>query len=133
MLSAVMTTSVELKPTHKDVALSFLRLSVAGHVGEAFATFVAPGFRHHNPMFRGDLESLRAALEANAAKNPDMIIEIAHALEDGDYVAVHSRVRLAPGEPGVAVVHIFRFEGEAIAELWDVGQPAPEGSPNEMF
>jgi len=28
-------------------------------------------------------------------------------------------------------VHIFRFEGERIAELWDLGQPVPDGSPNE--
>jgi predicted SnoaL-like aldol condensation-catalyzing enzyme len=128
-----MTTSVEMKPTHKDAALAFLRLTIAGHVSEAFGTYVALSFRHHNPMFRGDAESLRAAMEANVAKNPDMIIEVKHALEDGDLVAVHSRVRLAAGEPGVAVVHIFRFEGDAIAEMWDVGQPAPEGSPNEMF
>ncbi len=52
------------------------------------------------------------------------------ALEDGDLVAVHSRVRLKPGEPGIAIVHIFRFEGDLVAELWDVGQPVPSDSPN---
>jgi predicted SnoaL-like aldol condensation-catalyzing enzyme len=31
----------------------------------------------------------------------------------------------------VALVHIFRFEGNLIAELWDIGQAAPENSPNE--
>jgi len=46
-------------------------------------------------------------------------------------VAVHSRVRLKPDGPRVAVVHILRFEGDRIAELWDVGQPVPPESPNE--
>lgn len=30
-----------------------------------------------------------------------------------------------------AVVHVFRFQGNLIAELWDVGQAVPENSPNE--
>jgi predicted SnoaL-like aldol condensation-catalyzing enzyme len=29
------------------------------------------------------------------------------------------------------LVHIFRFDGGLIAELWDIGQPVPEDSPNE--
>ena len=46
-------------------------------------------------------------------------------------MAVHSHVRLNPSELGVALVHIFRFEGDRIAELWDLGQPVPKDSPNE--
>jgi predicted SnoaL-like aldol condensation-catalyzing enzyme len=30
-----------------------------------------------------------------------------------------------------AVVHIVRFDGEKIAEMWDVGQAVPADSPNE--
>ena len=52
-------------------------------------------------------------------------------LEDGDLVAVHSRVRQKPGDLGAAVVHIFRFQGDRIVELWDMGQSVPENSPNE--
>jgi predicted SnoaL-like aldol condensation-catalyzing enzyme len=46
-------------------------------------------------------------------------------------VAVHSRVRQTPGDPGGAVVHLFRFEGDRIAELWDIGQPVPAESVND--
>jgi predicted SnoaL-like aldol condensation-catalyzing enzyme len=28
-------------------------------------------------------------------------------------------------------VHIFRFRGDKIVELWDLGQEVPESSPNE--
>ena len=72
-----------------------------------------------------------AAMEENAARNPDKVLEIQRALEDGDLVVVHSWVRQKPGELGAAVVHLFRFDGARIVELWDVGQPVPESSPNE--
>jgi hypothetical protein len=28
-------------------------------------------------------------------------------------------------------VHIFRFAGDRVVELWDVAQPLPADSPNE--
>jgi predicted SnoaL-like aldol condensation-catalyzing enzyme len=46
-------------------------------------------------------------------------------------VAVHSRVCLDPGGPQAAVVHIFRFENDRIAELRDVAAPVPDGSQNQ--
>ena len=57
--------------------------------------------------------------------------EVLRALQDGDLVAVHSRVVQRPRNRGAALVHIFRFESGRIAELWDGGQPVPEDSPNE--
>jgi predicted SnoaL-like aldol condensation-catalyzing enzyme len=117
--------------SHKDVALAFLRAAASGEVREAYRKHVAPGFRHHNAFFPGDAESLMRGMEENAAKNPNKVLEVQRAIEDGDLVAVHSRVRQKPDDRGVAVVHIFRFEGGKNAELWDLGQPVPEDSPNE--
>ena len=117
--------------TPKERAQAFLRLAASGRAREAFREHVAPGFRHHNAYFRGDAESLAAAMEDNAAKNPGKIFEVQRALEDGDLVAVHSRVRQKPGDLGAAVIHIFRFEGDRIAELWDFGQAVPADSVNE--
>jgi len=117
--------------SHKEMALSFLRLAASGKVREAYQKYVAPGFRHHNPYFRGDAESLMSGMEENAAKNPNKVLEVQRAIEEGDLVAVHSRVRMKPGEPGLALVHIFKLQGDRIVELWDVGQPVPENSPNE--
>lgn len=53
-------------------------------------------------------------------------------LGDGSLVAVHSNIVMKPGEPGVAVVHIFRFEEGRIVEMWDIGQAIPVDSPNRM-
>jgi predicted SnoaL-like aldol condensation-catalyzing enzyme len=115
----------------KQTAIDFMTLVAEGKVSEAYERHVGPGFRHHNPHFRGDAKSLREAMEVNAVKNPDKVLEVQHALEDGEHVAVFSRVRQHPGDPGGALVHIFRFENERIAELWDIGQAVPEKLINE--
>jgi predicted SnoaL-like aldol condensation-catalyzing enzyme len=116
----------------KDRAVSFLKLAAAGRVDQAYAEYAGAGFRHHNPYFRGDAASLKAAMAENAAQNPGKSLEVKRALEDGDLVAVHSHVRQKPEDPGAAVVHIFRFENGRIVELWDVGQPVMDEGPNEL-
>ncbi len=117
--------------SRNEAAMDFLRLAASGKVREAYRKYVGPNFRHHNPYFRGDAESLMTAMEENAAKNPDKVLDIQRALQDGDLVAVHSRVRKKPGDLGMALVHIFRFQGDLIVELWDIGQAVPENSPNQ--
>ena len=49
---------------------------------------------------------------------------------DGEFVLVHSHIRQRAADPGASVAHLFRFEGELIAEMWDVGQPVPPDNPN---
>jgi predicted SnoaL-like aldol condensation-catalyzing enzyme len=116
---------------HKEVAVAFLSLVAEGKVREAYLRYIGPGFRHHNTFFKGDAGSLIAAMEENVVQNPSKVLEVKHALQEGDFVAVHSHVRLKPTDPGLALVHIFRFQGKLIAELWDIAQPVPENSPNE--
>ena len=115
----------------KQSAISFLRLAASGKLDEAYSNYISSNFRHHNPYFAGDAESLKAGMAEAHEKFPDTTLEIQHVLEEGDLVAVHSRVRHSTDTPEIAVVHIFRFEGDRIAELWDIGQEAPKESPNE--
>ena len=118
--------------TRKQVATSFLKLAASGNVDEAYdKRHVSPNFRHHNPFFPGDAASLKAGMAEAAQRFPHRSLEVQHVLEDGDVVAVHSRVQHGTDEPAVAVVHLFRFEGDQIVELWDIGQAAPEDSPNQ--
>lgn len=117
--------------TKKDIAISFLRLVSSGKVSEAYEKFIHTGFRHHNPYFRGDRESLMLAMEEAQLKNPNKVLEIKRAIEEGDFVVVFSHVKQNPEDRGGAVVHIFRFEDNKVAELWDIGQGVPEESPNE--
>lgn len=118
-------------PSLKENAVAFLKSVASGNVREVYQKFVGPGFVHHNPFFRGDAESLMLAMEENAAKNPNKIFEVKLTIQEGDKVSVYSHVRQNPDDLGGAVVHIFRFENEQVVELWDIGQPIPEDSPNE--
>ncbi|MGM7722225.1 nuclear transport factor 2 family protein [Metabacillus sp. Hm71] len=115
----------------KEKAVSFLQLVASGNVPEAYERYISPDFRHHNPYFRGDADSLMIAMEENAAKNPHKILEVKLAIQEKDTVAVHSHVKQNPDDLGGAVVHIFRFLDNQIVELWDIGQPIPKDSPNE--
>lgn len=115
---------------HKEAATDFLNLVASGKIREAYQKHVGPGFRHHNPFFRGDAESLMAGSEESHGKYPNKVLVVQRTLQDGDLVAVHSRVNVNPGDRGAALVHIFRFQRDRIVELWDIGQPATENSPN---
>jgi len=117
--------------SNKDIAISFLQLAASGEVREAYSKFVGSGFRHHNPFFEGSAKGLMAGMEENARQNPSKTFEVKCAIAEGAFVAVHSHVRQKPGDLGAAVVHIFRFENGRIVELWDLGQPVPETSPNQ--
>src|SRR5258706_14463067 len=117
--------------SRKESAISFLKLAASGNLHDAYANYISPTFRHHNPYFAGDAESLKKGMAEAAAKFPDTTLEVQHVLEEGDLVAVHSRVQHGAETPEIAVVHLFRFEGGLIAELWDIGIEAPKDSPNE--
>ena len=116
--------------SRKQSARNFLALCATGKLDEAYR-LVAADFRHHNPYFKGDGASLKAAMADAARKFPRTSIEFQRAVEEGSLVAVHSKVTHQPGGSAIAVVHIFRFKGERIAELWDVAMEAPEDTPNE--
>ena len=115
----------------KEAAVEFLRTASSGRVREAFDKYTDRSFKHHNAYFAGDAKSLAAAMEKNAAEDPQKKLEVLHVLEDGDLVAVHSRVHMKPGDLGVGLVHLFRFAGDRVVELWDIAQPVPPDSPNE--
>lgn len=115
----------------KEAAISFLRLAGSGRVREAYENHVAPDFIHHNPYFKGDAASLKLGMEKSHEQFPNKVLDVKRVLEEADLVAVHLRIQLAPGQPDYAVIHIFRFEGNKIAELWEAGQMVPEKLVNE--
>ena len=114
----------------KDAAAQFLKLVVAGRIEEAYDRYVDMRGRHHNPYFPAGFPSLRQAMIDDEGRHPHKELVIQHVLGDGDVAAVHSRLVMGPEAPGMTVVHLFRFEGEKIVEMWDVGAPLPADSPN---
>jgi predicted SnoaL-like aldol condensation-catalyzing enzyme len=121
----------EQKLSHKEQAMSFLQLVASGKVREAYEKHIGPGFFHHNAYFRGDAESLMLAMEESEDMSPNKTFEIKRVIEENDLVVVHSHLKQNPEDLGMAVIHICRFQDDKILELWDLGQPIPENSPNE--
>ena len=75
----------------KEIATSFLKLAASGKVSEAFEKYVSrQDFRHHNPHFPGDANSLKAAMmEAHHFRR---LAEVQRVL-DRDIWVVHSEWR----------------------------------------
>ncbi|MNM50156.1 SnoaL-like domain protein [compost metagenome] len=115
-----------------DIATTFLTMTASGSVREAYALYVADAFTHHNAYFPGDRESLLVAMEQSAASEPNKSLTVKQVIESGDRVAVLSHLRRAQVDQEYAVVHILRFEGSKIVEMWDVAQEVPKDSPNAL-
>ncbi|MFD0684947.1 nuclear transport factor 2 family protein [Actinomadura fibrosa] len=100
---------------------------------EVLRTLVREDFIEHspgNPSGRDAFIEFMTASPIAASK-----LEVKRVIADGTYVAVHWHM-IPPGdERGVAVVDIWRMEGDQIAEHWDVLQPVPEADqiPLGMF
>lgn len=118
--------------SQKQIAVRFLELAAAGEVDEAYSNYTAPNFKHHNPYYAGDANSLREGMRESAAETPNKVFDVQHVIEEGDLVAVHSKLEMQMnGLTTLAVVHICRFENGKIAEFWDIGQVQPEPLVNE--
>jgi predicted SnoaL-like aldol condensation-catalyzing enzyme len=76
------------------------------------------------------MPALLDAMVGAAKEAPERTMDVKHIVAEGDHVVVHSHVRHRRGDLGAAVVHIFRFDGDRIAEFWDIGQPVPADGAN---
>ena len=57
-------------------------------------------------------------------------VNIHRAFVDGDFVVCHVHVKRHPADAGLAVVDIFRTDGTAILEHWDVLMEVPANPVN---
>lgn len=89
----------------------------------------------HSSLAEPGLDALKQFLAMVRKESPDAKQTIHRAFVDGDHVIVHVHVERWPGDPGLAVVDIFRCENGEIVEHWDVIQDVPEHSinSNSMF
>ena len=115
----------------KNIAIDFLQMVVAGKINEAYQKYIASDFRHHNAYYRGDAASLKQGMIESQVQDPHKSLEIQQTICEGDLVMVHSWLRKHPGDNGATVVHIFKIQNLKIIEMWDIGMPIPESSPNE--
>ena len=102
---------------------------------QAVDQYIAPDYVQHSSLAEPGVAALKGFLDKVRAQSPDARQTIHRAMVDGDMVAVHVHVERFPGDPGLAVVDIFRVAGGMIAEHWDVLQevPAHPVNPLPMF
>jgi predicted SnoaL-like aldol condensation-catalyzing enzyme len=119
------------KLSNREIALSFFDLVVTGKVREWFDKYTNEDYIHHNQYIKADKETLILAIEEDARANPEKQVEVKMSLEDGDLVTTFSHVQQNNDDPGFALMHIFRFKGSTIVEMWDINHAVLEDSPNE--
>jgi predicted SnoaL-like aldol condensation-catalyzing enzyme len=97
--------------------------------------YLPPHYLQHSSLAPPGLQPLKDFLDRVRVASPDASQTIKRAFVDGDHVIVHVHVVRFPGDPGLAVVDIFRLENDVIVEHWDVLQevPAKPVNPNSMF
>lgn len=97
--------------------------------------YIAPGYVQHSSLAEPTVAALKTFLDRVRAESPGATQTIHRAFVDGDHVITHVHVVRFPGDPGLAVVDIFRVDGDRIVEHWDVIQevPAHPVNPNPMF
>jgi predicted SnoaL-like aldol condensation-catalyzing enzyme len=115
---------------NKEMAVQFLKLVIDGEIDKAYNDYVNFDGKHHNPYFPKGFSVLKEGMKENHVQFPNKQFNIKNILADGDLVAIHSHLSFKEGEPGMIVVHLFRFKNGKIVEMWDCGQPIQANSPN---
>ncbi len=127
---------VQIREVRRKIVIDYFRLIAAGKFKDGLK-FFTPDCKTHNPYISGGMDALTDGM---IAASRDMNVQrseadftVKHVLVDGDLVAVHTQLLMSksnPGKGGLRQVHLFRFEGEKIAEYWDITQQISESMPN---
>lgn len=91
----------------------------------AVGRYISPDYIQHSSLAPPGLQALKDWLDDRAEDSPEAVQTIHRSFVDGDHVICHVHVVRWRGDPGFAVVDIFRMEDGMIAEHWDVLQEVP--------
>jgi len=116
--------------SNTERAIAFLTQCTNGQIETAYKEYVDLNGKHHNIYTPAGMAALKQGMLDNDHQFPDKQLTIKQTIANNDTVAVYSHLTFNPGESGMAVVHILRFENDKIVEIWDCGQAIPTDSPN---
>lgn len=94
--------------------------------------YISPDYVQHSSLAPPGRDALKQFLDMIRRQSPDARTEIKRAFVDGDHVVCHVHVMRHKGDPGLAVVDIFRVEGQYIVEHWDVLMEVPANPVNNI-
>lgn len=121
---------------NKQTVLDFYEVGLNQKDFHAAAKLLGDSYVQHNPRIADGIEGFEAFVATLRQDFPDLKAEVKRVFADGDHVIAHVYGVRVPGQPGTAIVDIFRLDGNGrIVEHWDVMQPVPDTSanPNGMF
>jgi predicted SnoaL-like aldol condensation-catalyzing enzyme len=97
--------------------------------------YISADYVQHSSLAPPGRDALKQFLQMIRKESPDARTEIKRAFVDGDHVVCHVHVVRFPGDPGLAVVDIFRVARNSIVEHWDVLMevPAKPVNTNSIF
>jgi predicted SnoaL-like aldol condensation-catalyzing enzyme len=97
---------------------------------EAVEKYMGSYYRQHNPQAGDGAEPFIGFVHYFTQTFPDLHMDIKRLIAEGDLVVVHNHGTRQAGDPGMAIVDIFRLEDGKIVEHWDVIQDIPESAAN---
>ncbi len=97
--------------------------------------YISPEYVQHSSLAPPGRAALKEFLDFIRQRSPDAETRIKRSFVDADHVICHVHVIRHPGDPGLAVVDIFRVADGMIVEHWDVlmDVPAKPVNPMPMF
>ncbi|WP_433245488.1 nuclear transport factor 2 family protein [Streptosporangium sp. CA-135522] len=88
--------------------------------------YLAEDLIQHNPNLPDGRTPVAEFVDGFRKQVPQGRFEIRRLAADGDLVFTHSHFTAHEGDPGMAVVDVFRVAEGLIAEHWDVKENVPE-------
>ena len=114
---------------NKKKVVEFYEMALNQKDVAAVDKYLGP-YRQHNPQAADGPDGLKGYIGYLKSTAPNFKFELKRVLADGDFVILHVHGIPEPGARGLAIVDIFRVDGERIVEHWDVIQEIPEKAAN---
>ena len=115
---------------NKRTVVAYYQMAFEGKPEEAVAEYFGGRYIQHNPEAEDGPKAFIGFVHYLRNEYPELRLEIKRVIAEGDLVATHSHLILAPGEPGRALADFFRLEDGKVVEHWDVIQDVPDSSAN---
>ncbi|WP_329474564.1 nuclear transport factor 2 family protein [Kribbella sp. NBC_01484] len=117
---------------NKQTVLDFYEIGLNQKDFDQAATLIGSRYVQHNPRIADGIDGFEAFLATLRQDFPDLRAEVKRIFADGEYVVAHVYGVRVPGQPGTAIVDIFRLDADGkIVEHWDVMQPVPDTAANQ--
>ncbi len=94
--------------------------------------YISPDYVQHSSLAPPGREALKEFLDVVRRQSPEAETHVKRSFVDGDHVICHTHVIRHPGDPGLAVVDIFRIADGMVVEHWDVLMEVPLNPVNTL-